>query len=173
MSPLVDTHAIERSIREMSTGAVLSLEAARSELGYDQLQEIDNQLQIPIGGLASTTVGWTKFALPFDVEFVFMPEQRDIPFTVPHFNWGAVVSGTPSPDPTTPDPNNPDSFVAICCQVVDWSRDRTRKVINGAIIGVGVSTLGGLDVVFGGYLHLTFQGKGAVAESVPQLDVGQ
>lgn len=165
MTKYVSTHALERSIRAMSTGAVLSLDEKRANAGYDQLQELETQYQIPIWGVASSGVGWSKFSVAFDVQFMFAPEQRDSPLAVPHFSYGPVVSGIPSPDDVAADPNNPDSLVAIFCQVIEWGRDQAIDAIVGAVVGIGVSTIGGSDVRFDGYVHLTFQGYGNVIES--------
>lgn len=164
MSQHVSTHALERSIRELSIGGVLALDKRRNLAGYDQLQEIEHQFQIPISGKASSGAGWTKVKLAFDVAFVFAPEQRDSPLAIPHFSYGPVVSGQP-PLGSSADPNNPDSLVAVFCQVIDWARDGASDAIVGAVVGVGCSTLGGSDVEFTGYLHLTFQGYGAPSES--------
>jgi hypothetical protein len=167
MSQYVSTHALERSIRAMSTGALLSLDAKRTDLGYDALQEIEHQFQIPIWGIASSGVGWSTFDVPFDVQFFFAPEQRDSPLAVPHFSYGPVVSGVPSPDGASADPNNPDCLVAVFCQVVEWSHDEALDVTDGARVGVGVSTIGSaVDVRFDGYVHLTFQGYGNVIEDL-------
>lgn len=165
MTKFVSTHALERSIRSMSTDAILSLDARRTSRGYDQLQELEHQFQIPIWGIASSGVGWSSFNVPFDVEFFFAPEQRDSPLAVPHFSYGPVVSGVPSPDDAAPDPNNPDCLVAVFCQVVEWARDPAMDSVVGAVVGIGVSTIGGqVDVRFDGYVHLTFQGYGNVMD---------
>lgn len=174
MSEYVSTHALERSISALSTGALLALDAKRTANGYDALQELEHQFQIPIFGIASSGVGWNTFDVPFDVQFFFAPEQRDSPLAVPHFSYGPVVSGVPSPDGTDPDPNNPDCLVAVFCQVVEWSRDQTLDVIDGAMVGVGVSTVGSnTDVRFDGYVHLTFQGYGNVVEADAYGDIGE
>lgn len=172
MTKHVSTHALERSIRQLSTGALLSLDAKRTKQGYDALQELEHQFQIPIWGIASSGVGWATFNVPFDVAFFFMPEQRDSPLSVPHFSYGPVVSGVPSPDDAAADPNNPDCLVAVFCQVVEWSRDQTNDAIDGAVVGIGVSTVGGVvDVRFDGYVHLTFQGFGNVVDDTSTGDL--
>lgn len=166
MSEYVSTHALERTIRQLSTGGALGLDARRSAAGYDQLQEIEAQIQIPIWGIAASGAGWSKFNIAFDVQFMFAPEQRDSPLAVPHFTFGPVVSGVPYPVEATPDPNNPDSLVAITCQIVEWGVDQALGSIIGAVVGIGTSTLGGGSVKFNGYVHLTFQGYGSPLENV-------
>lgn len=174
MTPHVDTHALERAIAQTSHGTIRSLEARRAALAYDQLQEVTNEHQVPISGIASTGIDWATFTVAFDVDFFFAPYQRDSPLSVPHFSYGAVVQGQPSPMGNTADPNNPDSLVAVSAVVVDWSRDEATGAINGAAIGVGATVgSGAQDVAFSGYVHLTFTGWGAPNESVPQLDTGQ
>lgn len=165
MSEYVSTHALERSIRELSTGGVLNLDARRAAAGYDQLQEIEAQIQIPIWGIAAAGAGWSKFEVAFDVQFMFAPEQRDSPLVTPHFSYGPVVSGVPYPVELTPDPNNPDNLVAVTCQIVEWGVDLAVGAIVGAVVGIGTSTLSGGSVKFNGYLHLTFQGYGSPLEN--------
>jgi hypothetical protein len=172
MTPYVSTQALERAITAQMKSAQ-SLEERRSAEGYDALQEIETQYQVPIWGIATARPAWSTFTLAFDVQFVFAPEQRDSPLSVPHFSFGPVVSGVASPDETNPDPDNPDSLVAVFCQVVEWGRDLAADAVIGAVLGVGVSTLGGADVKFDGYVHLSFEGYGTIAETdASALDLG-
>lgn len=163
MSPHVSTFALERAVREQMSSA-RSLEQLRTAAGYDALQELTTQIQLPVWGIANSGAAWQTFPVGFDVQFLFAPEQRDSALSVPHFSYGAVVGGDPYPDPSVSDPNNPDSLVAVSAIVTEWTSDRSIDAIVGAVIGVGVSTLGGKPVRFDGYVHLTFQGFGAVAE---------
>ena len=173
MTRYVSTHALERAIASVSHGALVSLEARRAALAYDSLQELTIQYQTPIAGHVSTAWGWTKFTIGFDVEFVYAPQQRDSPFTVPHFNTGVVVQGEPYPLGTDADPDNPDSCVVVQQLVLDWARDPTRSIITGAVVAVGVHSGGTVDISYDGYVHWSFQGFASVAgDDVPQLDVG-
>lgn len=167
MSRNVGTHSLERAIHHLQVGGALALDARRASAGYDSLQELEHQFQIPISGTAASGIAWTTVNLTFDVTFVFAPEQRDSPLAVPHFSFGPVVSGEPASG--TVDPNNPDALVMVTAQVTDWSRGHS-DTIDGARVGVGAWS-GGEDVLFQGYVHLTFQGYGAVSEDTSAAPV--
>lgn len=156
MSKHVGTHALERAISQLAVGGTLNLDARRAAAGYDQFQEMTHQFQIPIGGTARNGWGWTEINVPFDVDFMFVPEQRDSPLAVPHFSAGPVVSVHPDAG----------GCVAVACNVVEWARDAASDAITGAVVAIGV-TSGGADRPFSGYVHLTFQGFGLVTESSP------
>lgn len=164
MSQHVSTHALERSIAALGRVGI-ELDQRRAAAGYDQLQELEHQFQLPISGTARSGAGWTTVDVNFDVAFAFAPEQRHAPLAVPHFSYGPVVCGEPASG--VADPDNPDALVAVFCHVVEWARDAASDAVTGARMGIGASVLGGQDVIFQGYIHLTFQGFGSLIESVP------
>lgn len=150
-------HSIDRAITAGSVHNILNLDKMRAAVGYDQLQEIEHQFQIAIEGTATTNLTWEVFDLAFDVEFFFAPQQRDSPLTVPHFTYGASVTGE------TTDTANPNGVVGVLASVIGWSQD-DRTAITGSKLAVGVFCGGpssDTTVDFDGYLHLTFQGFGA------------
>lgn len=135
----------------------IALERRRAMLGYDALQEIEHQFQVPIEGMSGSVAAYTTAELAFDVDFFDAPEQRDSPFSVPHFTFGAVVDG---------------ADVMVSASVKSWRIDG-RGAIVGATVTIGVSSPGTTtQTAYAGYVHLTFQGYGALSENVETLDVG-
>jgi hypothetical protein len=161
--------ASERLVRGVSIDSVVDLERRRAMLDADALNEIDHQFQLPISGVATSTMAWVTKTVEFDVEFVFAPEQRDSALTMPHFTYGAVARAEVD---TTIEGANPSGALAISAVVLDWVTDTRRNVITGAQVAVGVMFSGNTTPQFHGTVHLTFQGFGALAENDEVLDVG-
>lgn len=150
-------HAIHRAQREVRISSPLALDARRKALGYDALQEIEHQFQVPISGVAGGTAGYAATTLEFDVDFFDAPEQRDSSLSVPHFSFGAYVTG---------------ADVMVSCCVTAWNID-DRGAIVGADVSIGVCSPGRTtSLAYEGYVHLTFQGYGALSENIETLDVG-
>lgn len=156
-----EAHALGRAVRRMSVDGAVALERRRAMLGFDQLQEIEYQYQIPISGTVDDRIFWRTVDLEFDVEFFHAPEQRDSPLTMPHFTFGAVVSGESVA--TT----NEHGAVVVTAVVSGWTTD-DRDAVIGAQLSVGVTAPDG-ECEYQGYVHLSFQGFAAPAEA---LDVG-
>ena len=125
-------------------------------LGYDALQELEQQFQVPVAGAGASVAANATTTLVFDVEFFDAPEQRDSSLTVPHFTFGAYLEGQ----------------VMISASVLVWTTD-SRGAFIGAEVTIGVCAPGSaIEVPYSGYVHLTFQGYGAISENVDTLDVG-
>ncbi len=153
----VARHSLERAGRGVRISAPLALDKRRAMLGYDQLQEIEHQFQIPISGMSGAVAGYATTTLTFDVDFFDAPEQRDSALAVPHFSFGAVIDGA-------------NIMVSAC--VKEWTTDE-RGAIIGAEVTIGVASPGTTtSAAYEGYVHLTFQGYGAVSENADVLDVG-
>ena len=153
----VARHSLERANRGVRISAPLALDKRRAMLGYDQLQEIEHQFQIPISGNSGNVVAFATTSLTFDVDFFDAPEQRDSALSVPHFTFGAYIEG---------------ADIMVSAHVKAWNIDE-RGAIVGADVTIGVCSPGlTSSVAYEGYVHLTFQGYGAVSENADILDVG-
>lgn len=160
----VRRHAMQRAQNDMRLSGPIALDKRRAMLGYDALQEIEQQFQLPISGTTSGVIAFSSIDLVFDVDFFDAPEQRDSSLAVPHFTYGAFIDPTDQID-------NPTGAVLITACVSSWVSD-DRGAITGATVTVGSCMPGGAAFDFTGYVHLTFQGYGALAENVATLDVG-
>jgi hypothetical protein len=139
--------------RAVSIEHVQALEERRERLGFDLLQELEQQFQIVISGSAGTTLAWTSRTLEFDVEFINAVNQRYSNLTEPHFYYGVKVA----------------QLVLVTVNVSSYVID-DRDIITGANINIGVVAPGtAFAVAFGGRVDLTFQGFGAPVE-YPQPD---
>lgn len=137
----VDLNRLDRSLRALATNPVRNLERKHRRAIEDGLAEYDQQFQIPIRGVGSSSLAWTEQRVDFETVFFDASEQRDSSYPVPQFTYGATIeSGEPA-------------MIAAC--VREWKRDK-RQAIHAAIIAIGV--IG--DGEFVGYLHATFQGYG-------------
>ncbi len=156
--------ALGRSQR-LQLAVPLDLEKRRALLGYDMLQEQEQQFQLPIAGTAAAAISFASVDLLFAVDFFDAPEQRDSPLSVPQFTFGAFIAPTVQPD-------NPTGAVLVTACVSEWTLD-DRGAIVGATVTVGTCVPGAADEFpFEGYVHLTFQGYGAPSENEAVLDVG-
>lgn len=157
---------LARTQREVRISAPIALDKRRTMLGYDALDETEQQFQLPIAGTVTTTMSFGVVNVTFSVDFFDAPEQRDSPLSVPQFTYGAFI------DPTNQGLANPTGAVLVCACVSSWVSD-TRGAITGAQVTIGtcVPGLSG-SFTFSGYVHLTFQGFGAPTENDAVLDVG-
>lgn len=141
----------------MVVSAPIALDKRRAMLNYDALQEIEQQFHVVIAGTAGSAAGYGTIALDFEVDFFDAPEQRDSSLFVPHFTFGAFIEG---------------ASLMVSASVRSWDID-SRGAIVGAEVAVGVCNPGvGTPVAYSGYIHLTFQGYGALIENDAALDVG-
>ena len=154
----VHVHAINRSVRALTVDTIRDLERRRHMLGFDALGELEQQFQLAIEGQAGEVIGWFEIPLTFNVEFYNAVDQRDSPYTIPHFTYGSVItSQTPA-------------LITAC--VRRWDIDE-QDTVSGATVAVGVCNPGtDIATPFQGYIHLTFQGYGAPVENFADLDVG-
>jgi len=152
----LDNGALSRAVRGLSVDPARALDRRRSMLGFDALQEIEQQFQLPIEGVATPVIVWDIRDIAFEVEFYNATEQRFSPYTVPVFTYGAVIE-TPTPVP-------------VHANVMEWKK-RDDDAVTGVRLAIGVHNPGHRSVAFSGYLHLVFQGYGALAEGAADLDV--
>lgn len=154
----VKVHALERSIQALTIDSIRALDKRRTMLGYDAMGEFEQQFQLEIDGSAGAIIAWHEIEITFSVDFYRAEDQRDSPYTVPHFTYGAVITGgTPA-------------LITAC--VRRWDIDDSDTV-HGATVAVGVCNPGATAATpFVGYLHLTFQGYGAPVEGEADTDIG-
>lgn len=158
-----EIHRITRSLQKLHHGDAVAMERRRAELGWDELQEIEQQFQIPIeGSVGSGSPINLLTGFGFDVEFFDATEQRDSPFTVPHFTYGVVL-----------DAEAADAMVCVHACVSGWDIDESRNAVVGANVNITIFTVG-FGGAFEGYVHAVFQGFGARIESdeAMNIDVG-
>lgn len=141
-------HALQRAIGRMTLGAVQSVERRRQlneEMAYAEVQE---QFQLAVSGSTSTSpIFATTAEILFDYAYFYAPGQRESDLLVPQFWFGSVI----------------DEPVMLTASVVSWTADADNDATIGAVVRVGaVGADAGVD--YAGWLHLTFQGYGALIE---------
>lgn len=142
------------SLGEISRGVRIErlthLDVARAAAGFDDLGEIEQQIQFEISGFAGNAIGWDEETVEFDVEFVNAVDQRYSNLTKPHFTFGPVITSL------TP--------VLVTAEVRSWTMD-SREVISGCVLAIGVCNPGAVvGVGYSGLVDVTFQGFGAPVE---------
>lgn len=159
--------AMARAQRQVRISSPVALDKRREQLGYDALSEIEQQFQLPISGLATGLMSFTSTTVDFDVEFFDAPEQRDSSLAFPHFTYGTFI------DIGLGQPTSPRGAVLVTAVVQDWVTD-VRGAFTGAQLDIGACLPGLVNgsIRYTGYIHLTFQGYGALKENIPELDVG-
>lgn len=123
------------------------------ELG---LRELEQQFQIPVAGSAGTVIDWDTTSCDFDYPFYFAPGARDSDLDAPQMVYGAVIeSGSP---------------VVIAACVTGWKQDATDDSYIGATVALGAFSPGAVEAVaFGGSVHVSFQGYGALLEDETEM----
>lgn len=160
-----NTHALGRAVRRLSVGGAVALERRRAMLDIDKLHEMELQFQIPLSGTVDEGVYWSEATLEFEYDFFSAPSQRDSPLTMPHFTYGAVVSGESVAE------SNPNGVPYVTCAVVEYVTD-AREAVTGARVAVGVSAPDG-ETEYEGYVHLSFQGFGTPSEDLDAVETDQ
>lgn len=153
-----NTHALSRGVHAITTGFPLALEQRRKRLALDQLGELILQFQLAIKGTAAPAIAWDLVELQFDAGFYNATEQRDSPYVVPTF-WHGAQLNTPIP-------------VIISAVVMSWTYSPDGDSIIGAKVNIGALNPSRVLAPYEGFVHLTFQGYGAVSEDNNAVDVG-
>lgn len=145
MSGGAKTGSLQRSTHAMSFGAIETAVGAYTQDATETLQEIDQQFQIPVSGVAAPTPAYSELEVSFAVPFLDAYDERPSPYSDPNFTCGAVQkSGEP---------------VWITCAVIEWIVEE-EMFYGGAKVRVGVwGPAGSGDFV--GEVHLNFQGWGS------------
>lgn len=138
---------VQRSMNALSFGTVRDISERKDKLDKTRLSERDQQFQFAVRGDAFPNgIAWSFIDLKFRVEFVNATGQRDSPYVVPTFTYGARIR-TPNP-------------VMLSVAVMRWEQD-DRETIQGCRLAVGVL---GDFVAFRADVHANFQGFGAPRE---------
>lgn len=139
-----------RSMGALAFGVVRDITAKQARLAPSKLDEREQQFQIDISGDADATIAWRQIDLKFRVLFVNATGQRDSPYTLPTFTYGASISsGTP---------------VMVTACVLKYAIEHDESV-TGCRIAVGAASIGQGAIGFRGKLHACFQGYGAPNEN--------
>lgn len=162
MTPTVRVGAVARAARSLSIEGTRALDAKRAALGYDQLQELDQQVQVEISGTAAEVASSVVGQVKFDVGFVDATEQRWSAYTVPHFTYGVTILQLGDMKDGSPAIGVPQVTAAVLAWV-----ERPGPVIIGAKLAVTAAFPGLKDesIQFSGYLHCNFQGYGALEDN--------
>jgi hypothetical protein len=149
---------LPRVMQNLTIGVVRETQERERRALALGLQEIDQQFQIPVSGSAGTTIAWSSAAVGFDYPFAYAPGMRDSDLDVPQMTYGAVIeSGTP---------------VVLTAVVTDWTREPTDDSITGATLQIGAYSPGAAAAIdFGAFLHVTFQGYGALLEDETEMSL--
>lgn len=149
------TGDLSRVMRGLTIGVVRETDARDKRAKALGLNEIEEQFQIPVGGAAGTSVSMEAVELTFDYPFYFAPGMRDSDFDVPQMTYGAQLDGA----------------VIYSVAVLGWDRDVADESVKGATVGISVCAPGTTEgVSFGGFVHVTFQGFGALLEDETEMN---
>ena len=147
-------NALERSLKALTIGVQQSAQRRASGSQSEQAGEYQQQVQIPLSGSAALKPMFADVSVTWRMPFLWAPQQRLVPFSVPHFTYGVEFTDVPN------------GLVVIHPSVVGWTKD-VRNWFTGALIRATVWAPG-LDeqktVDFSAALHLVFQGYAAQPE---------
>mgnify|MGYP000874607797 CR=1 FL=1 len=149
-------HQLQRSLAAMTIGVVKARDSKRANKIPYELQEGEQQFQLPITGTAQRGVTWAKKELTFDFLFYEATGYRFVPFDSPQFSHGFVIEPVDDKEAVKP------IFVSAMAEYVRRDLD---DAVTGAVMHVGVHSPTIEPVEFEGYLHLTFQGYGCPVET--------
>lgn len=141
----VNTHALSRSLRALSIGAIKSFDDATRQYQRDSLGELDHQFQVPISGEAGGVAAWQQLEVHFFAPLIDGRGERQSDYADPHFTYGSTITKGPP--------------VGVLCNVRRWLE--ADGIYSGAVVEIGVFRPGATDSkTFAGEVHLNFQGYG-------------
>lgn len=143
--PGVHTHALSRSLRALTIGAIRSYDDHGRQYQRDALGELDHQFQAPISGEAGGEAAWQEVTLRFAAPLIDGRDERQSDYASPHFTYGSTITKGPP--------------VGVLCNVRRWLV--ADGIYTGAVVEIGVFRPGAADSkTFAGEVHLNFQGYG-------------
>lgn len=137
--------SVGRVLHELTIGTIQAVRAKDANDDQNKLREIDQQFQVAISGTAGAVPAFTPATVKFDCPLYYAPGQRNSTLEFPHFTYGSQ---------TTP-------AVGVHATISEWMHDEKNGSIVGAVVQIGA--VGGGEP-FTGFVHLTFQGFGALIE---------
>lgn len=147
-------NALERSLKALTIGAQMSGQRRATGSQSEVAGEYEQQVHIPLSGSAALKPMFGDTDVTWRVPFLWAPQQRLVPFTVPHFTYGVEFTEVPT------------DIVVIHPAVVGWKKD-VRNWFTGAFIRAAIWAPGvdeQTTVDFSATLHMTFQGYAAQPE---------
>jgi hypothetical protein len=141
---------LDRAMQGLTIGVAKSVNDALKQKQLEQLQEVEEQFQVEVGGQAEEFPIWDSIDLKFDTRFIDATGQRPVPFDRPHMTYGSEVE---SQQP-----------VGVFVHVNGWNVNDKGETV-GCTLAVGVAATD-LSTKFKGRVHVTFQGWGAAPESI-------
>jgi hypothetical protein len=139
---------LARSLTALTIGTVKAQEARERELGPLRLQELTQEVQVPLTGKATETPGSETVNVKWPYPFVYAPAQRDSPLENPHFSFG-VESLSPS------------APAIVIPQVTRWLRSEEGFAVGAAVLLTAWLPGASAPTDYRSLVHLTFTGYGA------------
>lgn len=113
--------AAMRSIRALTIGSIIASDRRRQLDRDEAMQELDQQFQLPISGVATAVPVWQDVEIAFDVTLLDAPDMRETPYSEPLVTHGVFCAD--------------DVFVTVA--VAAWIRDEQQN-FAGARVRIGV-----------------------------------
>lgn len=167
MTRSVGTHALNRSILKLATTAARDLRTKDAREHHSAIADRAEQFQIKVSGTAADFPVWSFTDLIFDQTFSVATGNRMSNLTRPQILTGYELDGVVSTLPPAAAGTVPPVGVILTAGVRQWLLDDAGN-IRGARVQVGAVAPGD-NVRFSGFVHISFEGFGALTE---QPDTG-
>lgn len=166
----VKTHALQRSIGKLATSVIREQSGRDKRNALHTMGEREEQFQIKCSGRASDYPAWQEADLIFDQTFSAASGRRMSLLTTPQVTCGYEIETAFSEAP--PVDAVPGAVIAtgvmLSAAVVEWILDDSGNY-KGARVAIAATSPGD-NVRFTGYVHVTFQGFGALTETADTGD---
>jgi hypothetical protein len=138
---------LQASLAALTIG-VAKATAARAQAGSASTGEYDQQVRVPLTGVAALAPSIIDKNVTWQLPFIAAPAQRALPFLTPQFTPGIEFTA-----PTS-------QLVVITAHVMGWTTNPQSWFVGAAIrFAVQAPAAGSADQVpFAALAHLTFQG---------------
>jgi hypothetical protein len=138
--------ALERSIADMLIGTQRALRKRERALESISGGEFDQQVQLPVSGVAATTWGHADSPVSWEHPFIFSPLQRNPQFPTPQVTHHFEFTRTPS------------DLVLVTANIIGWNENQSGWLIGAKVRVASCAPNSTGNIPFTGILHLTFEG---------------
>lgn len=160
-----DQRSLARSIRRLAIGVVRDTDARKTGRTANGFAEREEQFQIAISGTATDYPLWTPVTVNFDTAFTVATGRRDSMLQRPQLSTGFELTSVKRFNDL--DAYEPVSAGVMFSAIVrEWGFDQGSYTLNAATVLIGAVAPGD-ELLFSGFVHLTFQAFGVPRDDQP------
>lgn len=147
--------SMERSLAAVTIGMARDQKSRRLALADTHQGEWEQQIHLPISGQATNVVAHVDCDVSWELPFLYAPQQRQVPFEVPHFTKGFEQTVQTA------------ALIRYDAYVTQWAKN-DQGWITGAVVRIIVDAPNvpavGPAIPYQATAHLSFEGYATMPE---------